>query len=823
MTCSGGDSMAALRQDFTYTLRRLSKTPGFVLAVVLSIGIGIATNATIFSIVSRFVLSPAPVSDPGTLRRLHSTHDGEFNNFSWPTYADVRDQAKSFSGIAAYDELVPASIGAGKGEAVRVWGQATTANYFDVALPGLSVGRGFAANEEHAQVIVLGDRLWKRLFASDPQAIGKTVRVSGHPYTVVGVAPPGYHGLDVILDPEFWLPLGNIAQLAPQGDNTPKIDSKADRGHHWLDIIGRLKPGVTPAEATAELQTLAGHYAKAYPATDKGNGFLLTPTGALPPRVLSMVIAFLAMLSIAVLLVLAIACANVANLLLARGVARQREMAIRIAVGAKRRQLLRQMLLESLLMALGGGIVGILLALWTTGGLSAFHFPAPIPLDTSVAVDWRIVLYTFALSVATGLLLGIVPAWIASRPVLTTALKGEDALTRPGRRINLRSILVVAQIAMSLVLLCGTGLLLRSLQNASNIDVGFRSRGLLMMSVDPRVHGYSPERTTQFFAGLQERVSPLPGVLSVAATDSVPLNGGNRSDGFSVVGQNPEQNVPIVDLFMATPGYFETLGIPRLMGRDFAQEPSAGQKVGIVNQEFVTKIFHGHNPIGQHVNGAGVDYQIIGVVGNIKSRTIGEETRPVLFRSLAQSTASDPSFLGYTLIVRYQGDSAAVGNEVRAQIHKFDPAMAVYNEETMEDHLRSALFLPRLAGTLFGAFGIIGLLLAAIGLYGIMSYSVSRRTREIGIRIALGAQIGAVQRLIVRQGMLLTAAAVVLGLPTALVLAKFSSSFLYGVRSHDLVTFLTVPLLLLGIALVACWIPARRAARVDPQCALRYE
>ncbi len=472
---------------------------------------------------------------------------------------------------------------------------------------------------------------------------------------------------------------------------------------------------------------------------------------------------------------------------------------------------------------LGGGIVGILLALWATGGLSAFHFPAPVPLDTSVAVDWRVVLYTFALSVATGLLLGIVPAWIASRPVLTTALKGEDALARPGRRVNLRSILVVAQVAMSLVLLCGTGLLLRSLENASNIDIGFRSRGLLMMSVDPRVHGYSPERTTQFFAGLQERVSALPGVLSVAATDAIPLSGGHRSDGFSVVGQKPEQNVPVVELFMATPGYFGTLGIPRLLGREFAHEAASGQKVAVVNEAFAKQLFHGDNPIGRHVNGAGVDYEIVGVVGNIKARTIGEETRPVLFRSLAQSIGSEPSFLGYTLIVRYQGDSAAVANEVRAQIHTLDPAMAVYNVETMEEHLRSALFLPRLAGTLFGAFGMIGLLLATIGLYGVMSYSVTRRTREMGIRLALGAQRGAVQRLVVRQGMLLTAIAVALGLPAALLGAKFSSSFLYGVRPHDLVTFLTVPLLLLGIALVACWIPARRAARVDPQAALRYE
>jgi predicted permease len=681
----------------------------------------------------------------------------------------------------------------------------------------MTLGRGFAENEEHAPVIVLGHRLWQRRFASDPAVIGKPVNLSGHMYTVVGVAPPAFHGLDLILDPEFWVPLGNAESLAP---NVPSRDA---RGNHWLAAIGRLNPGVTASEATAELRTLAGHYARAYPGTDKGNGFLLTQAGSLPPRDRSTIVTFLAMLSVAVLLVLSIACANVANMLLAKGVARQREMAIRIALGAARRQLLRQMLMESVLLALGGGVLGILLALWATGALSAFQLPAPVPLDLSVAVDWRVLFYTFALSIATGLFLGIVPAWIASRPLLTSALKGDDALARPGRRVSLRSILVVAQIAMSLVLLCGTGLLLRSLQNASGIDIGFRSRGLLMMAIDPRVHGYTPERTTQFLMQLREHVSTLPGVVSAAATDSVPLSGGHRSDGFSVVGGPAEQPLPIVDLFMATPGYFTTLGIPRLMGRDFAHEVSTGQKVAVLNQAFVTQIFHGQSPIGQHVSGAGVDYQIIGVVKNIKSRTIGEDTRPVLFRSLAQSTGSDPSSLGYQLIVRYQGDSTAVANEIRREIHTLDPAMAVYNEQTMEEHLRSALFLPRLAGTLFGIFGIIGLTLATIGLYGIMSYSVSRRTREIGIRIALGAQLGAVQRLIVGQGMSLAIIALALGVPTALIAAKFSSSFLYGVHPHDLVTFVTVPFFLLGIALLACWLPARRAARVDPQSALRYE
>jgi predicted permease len=815
--------VTTLRQDFTYTFRRLSVSPGFVLAVVLSIGLGIATNATIFSIVSRFVLRTAPVGDPPTLLSLHTTHDGEecCNNFSRPTYEDLRDQAKSFSGVAAYYELLPASI-SGKGEPQRVWGQAATANYFDVARLGMTLGRGFLPAEEHQQVIVLGHQLWQRRFASDPAIVGKPVTLSGHSYTVVGVAPPAFRGLDFILDPEFWVPLGNLTQLAPLG-NIGHVDANIDRGNHWLAVIGRLKPGVTESEATAELHTLAGHYAEAYPKTDKGGGFLLTQAGSLPPRDRSTVLMFLGILSVAVLLVLCIACANVANLLLAKAMGRQREMAVRIALGASRRELLRQMLVESVLLALGGGVLGLLLALWATGALSAFHVPAPVPLDLSIAVDWRVLLYTFVLSVTTGLLLGIIPAWIASRPVLTSALKGEDTLARPGRRLNLRSILVVAQVAMSLVLLCGTGLLLRSLQNASSIDIGFRSRGLLMMSVDPRVHGYTPERTTQFLTQLRDRVAGLPGVTSVAATDAVPLSGGHRSDGFSVVGRKGGEPLPIVDLYMATPGYFATLGIPRVAGRDFAQESPLGQKVAIVNRTFVAQLFPGQNPIGQHVNGAGIDYEIIGVTKDIKSRTIGEDTRPVLFRSLAQSTGSDPSFLGYELIVRYQGDSGAVANEVRRQIHTLDPAMAVYNGQTIEEHLRSALFLPRLAGTLFGVFGITGLVLATVGLYGIMSYSVSRRTREIGIRIALGAQIGAVQRLIVRQGMLLTAIAVGLGVPVALVAAKFSSSFLYGIRPHDVLTFVAVPMFLIAVALLACWIPALRASRIDPQTALRYE
>jgi predicted permease len=812
--------MPALRQDLTFAFRRFSKSPGFVLAVVLSIGLGIAANSTIFSMVSRFVFRPAPVGDPATLLALHTTHDGDecCNNFSWPTYTDVRDQAKSFSGVAAYYELLPASIG-GNGEPERVWGQSVTANFFHVAQLRLPLGRGFLDHEEKLPVIVLSHRLWQRRFNADPGVLGKSVSLSGHPFTIVGVAPPGFRGLDLVLDPEFWIPLGNVEQLAT---NIPSRDA---RDYHWVAVVARLNPGVNRTQAAAELGVLAQRFAKSYPDTDKGGGFLFEQAGSLlPGRERSRILLFFAALSVVVLLVLGIACANVANLLLAQAASRQREMAVRIALGATRAQLLRQMLVESILLALGGGVLGTALSLWATSALSTFHVPAPVPLDLSVTVDWRVLLYTFALSVGAGLLFGLIPAWIASRPILINALRGEDALARPGRRLTLRNVLVVAQIAMSLVLLCATGLFLRSLGNAASIDIGFRSSGVLMMSVDPRVHGYTPEATTQFLTQLRDNVAAIPGVLSVAATDCAPLSGGNRSDSFSAAGQ-PQPSGPdlSVDLFMATPGYFETLGIARIAGRDFANESASGPKVAIVNQFFVEHFFGEQNPIGQHVTGAGVTYQIIGVVQNIKSRTLGEDLRPVLFRSLAQSTGSDPSFLGYTLLVRSAGKPAAIANAVRHEIHALDPSMAVYNPETIEEHLRSALFLPRLAGTLFGIFGLTGLVLATVGLYGVMSYSVSRRTREIGIRLALGAQLGTVQRLVIRQGMLLTVIAIALGLPVALAVAKFSSSFLYGIHPHDLVTFTMLPLFLAAVALFACWIPARRAARINPQTALRSE
>lgn len=812
-----GAAIAFLARDVKYTLRAIRKSPAFALVTVVTLGLGIGANATIFSIISRFVLQPLPVEDPATLLDLRTTHDGDrcCNNFSWPLFLDVREQAKSFSGVAGYYELVPASVD-GSGDPERVWGQAATTNFFDVARLPMTLGRGFSKDEESQAVVVLGHRLWQRRFGGDPAIAGKTVRLSGHPFTVIGVAPPSFRGLDLILDCQFWVPFDNLDRLLPNTSN------RALRTYHWVNVVGRLRPGVTNTQAAAELKVIADRLAKAHPESEKGGGFYIGQAGSLPPRDRAPIELFFAALTLVALLVLCIACANVANLALARASGRQREMAIRLAIGATRAHLLRQMLTESVLLALGGGFFAILLSLWATRGLASFRLPAPVPLDVSVTVDWRVLLYTFALSATAGILCGLAPAWTTARRVIGNAIKGEDVLARPGRIWSLRNILVIAQVSMSLVLLCATGLFLRSLENASNIEIGFRSRGVLMMAVDPRLHGYSPERTTQFLELLRRNVAAIPGVVSAACTDSLPLSGGHRSDAFAVEGR-PNSTARNAELYMATPGYFDTMGIARVAGRDFANESSHAPRVAVVNEALVHAFFPNENPLGQRVKSGGRIYQIIGVVKNTKTRTLGEEVRPALFRALSQDIAADPSFVGYSVLVRFSRDPGAVAQAVRQEIHSLDPTLAIFNAKTMEEHLRDAFFLPRLAGSVFGIFGLTGLALASVGLYGLMSYWVSQRTREIGIRLALGAQVSGVRRLVIGQGMLLVLIAVGPGLAAAFALTKLFTSVLYGIQPHDLATFTFVPLFLAAVAFLACWIPSRRAAGIEPLTALRHE
>jgi predicted permease len=806
--------LETLVRDLVYSVRRLVKHPAVTAIAVLSIGLGLGANGTIFSMVSRFVLRPAPVGDPSTLLAIQRR--GE-NALSWPLFHDLRDQVKSFSAVAGYLPLLPASVG-GRGEPERVWGQAVSANFFDVTELRMIRGRGFANSEEKQPVVVLGAGLWHRRFHDDPGMVGKTVTLSGHMFTVVGVAPAGFHGIDQILEAEFWVPLGSADELFP---NLPK---GPDRTQNWLFVVGRLRPGTTRPQASAELKGLAERLARSYPNTDKDKPFVFVHTGLLPPQEQNGLVLFLTALSVVALLVLAIAGANVANLLFAQASGRQREMAVRLALGATRGRLQRQMLVESVLLGLGGGILGVLLSLWATEALSALQLPVPTPVDMRIGVDWRVLVFTFALSILSGLLLGMAPAWAAARPLLGSALKGEDALARPGRRWTLRNLLTVAQIAMSVILLSMTGLFLRSLETAASIDLGFRPQDLLSMSVDPRLHGYTPERTVEFLKQLRERVAGLPGVVSAACTDFPPLSMAGDTLTFHVGGgPNSGKNEPGANLTRVTPGYFETMGIPRVAGRDFGGETASGAKTAIVNRAFVERLFGDENPIGQQVTGGGVTYQIVGVVRNVKTTSLGEDLKPVLYRSLEQNVGTEPNLLGYTLVVHTAGHPEAMREAVRRQIFGLDRNMAVFNEETMEEHVHTAFFLPRLAATLFGVFGSIGLVLSTVGLYGVMSYAVSRRTREIGIRMAMGAQPGTVERLVLRQGLVLTVIAMVLGWPAAWMLSKLAASFLYGIHPHDAVTFAVVPPFLAAIALVACWIPARRAASIEPMVALRTE
>ena len=812
----GGWLQSAL-SDFRYSVRQLRKNPAFTLVAVLTLALGIGANSTIFAIVSRFVLHAPPVGDPATLLSLHTTENNECcNAFSWPLFTDVRDNSRSFSGVAGFYELLPASI-SGNGDPQRLWGQATTTNFFDVAQLPMTVGRGFRSDEQNSPVVVLGNRVWKSRFNSDSDIVGKSIRLSGRPFTIIGIAPPYFRGLDFILDTQFWVPIGNVDQLLP---NTSHFDSRV---HHWIVVAGRLKPGVSRSEAAAELQLLAQRFAQAHPDSERNLGFRFAQAGSLPPRDKNAVVLFLTTLMIVVFLVLLIACANVGNLFLAQAAGRQREMAVRVALGATRSQLLRQVLAESTLLSLLGGLLGVLISAWATNGLSAFRFPVPVTIDLNVGIDSKVLAFTLLLSIAAGLLFGLLPSWTAAWRLPFTALKGEDVLVRPGRFWSLRNVLVVAQISMSLVLLCVTGLCLRSLRSAANINIGFRSSGVLAMSVDPRLHGYTPERTVQFLTELQRRVSILPGVTSAAVTDALPLSGGHRSDGFQAIGKKALEPAPITELYMTTPGFLKTLGIHLVAGRDFSNDSAASPRVAIVNQVFADTFFFHENPIGQSVSGGGITYEIIGVTNNIKSRFLGEDLRPVLFRSLSQTVANDPSFAGYTILAGTASESSSVAGSMRSVIRDMDPTLAVFNEQTMRHHLREALFLPRLAGTLFAVFGTVGLLLAAIGLYGVMDYSVSLRINEIGIRMALGAQASSVQGLFLRRGLELTFLALAIGLPAAFAIAKLFSSILYGIKPHDTITFVAIPLFLAAIALLAIYVPARRATKLDPVVSLRSE
>jgi predicted permease len=774
----------------------------------------------IFTAVNKLILEEPPVGDPATLLNLYPTYDhGQgYGKFTPQIYDNLVGQAKSFSGIAAYDLVLPGTIG-GSREPERVWGESVTVNYFEVAALPFTLGRGFLRSETRSPVVVLGNGLWRRHFNQDPGIVGKTVSLSGKMFTVVGVTKPRFRGINRLFDAEFWVPQDERRQLS--GSALDEMEMQPPGGQ--LDVIARLQPGVTRKQAQTELDVLANRFAAAYPKEEHGLGFHVEQAGDLLPSQRAMFARFLTALTVVALLVLSIACSNIANLLLVRAAARHGEMAVRIALGATRLQLIRPLLLESVLLALGGGVFGVVLCLAGLGGLTALHLPSPLPIDLTLNLDWRVLLYAFLLSVGAGFLCGVGPAFVAARPVLPSSLKGEKALDRRGRRWSARSVLVVVQISMCVVLLSTTGLFLRSMVKSSEADPGFQTRGVLMLSIDPAHNGYTAEQTPLLLRRLQGRVVKLPGVLAAAWTDKAPASLYGQGAEFHETGSkaNPE-NEPS-EIYDVGGGYFRTMGITWLAGQTFDDSDSNARQQLVVNEAFARKLFGGRNAVGEHVTSAGETYEIVGVVRNTLTTTVNQIDEPIVYRALNQNMATAAPYMGFSLMVRYAGDSAELALAARREIGGLDPALAVFDEQTMEEHLSDALILPRTAAAIFGVFGFAGLLLASVGLYGVMSYAVSSRTREIGIRLALGATHRGVRRMIVGQGMTLSALAVAVGLPAALAASKIAARVLYGIAPHDWVTFTVVPCFLACVALATCWFPARRAAAIEPQAALRHE
>ena len=817
--------MSSLLQDARFALRTFAKTPGFTAAIVVSVALGIAANATVFSVANGLLWGVLPVKDPGRLVVF-----SEGRSFSHPDYLDYRDQTPQvFESVAAHFPFIPASIG-GTGQPERVWGQVVSGNYFPLVGVNPAIGRAILPEDDgtlgSGTVVVLSHALWQRRFGSDPSVLGRTVALNGQRFTVVGVAPAGFTGTDHGITSEFWAPLSTAEQLMP---DLTRDSIRGKRNAQWLLLNARLKPGVSRAQAVAVVNVIKKRLDDTWRKDEKEHhpAVTLDPAGGLIGVGSTQALGLMAVLMVLVGLVLLVACANVANLLLARATGRQREIAIRLAIGATRRQVIRQLLVESVLLSLAGAAAGFLLAALAAAAISRFRLPLPFPIAFDFNVDLRVLLFTAGLSILTGIVFGLAPAMRSTRPDLVEALKSDALVFGRLRRFSLRNALVVVQVALSLVLLVGAGLFLRSLGNAASIDIGMKPDNVLLMAVDPKLQHYSREKTQQFLQQLRERVTALPGVRSVSFVDSIPLSIGGISYDFKVDAAKgrTEQKVD-ADVYTVSTGYWETMGIPLLRGRDFSRQ-AGDDRVAIVNETLAHHAFPNQDPLGRQIQsdepGNKNLYTIIGVARNSKSRTLGEEPANCAYLFMEPHPENVFSFFGISIAVKTASNPAGLARPVRDQIAALDPDMAILSTETMREHVDKSLLVPQISATLLGTFGAVGLTLAAIGLYGVMAFSVRRRTREIGIRMALGARPSGVLSMVLRQGLGLTAVGLAIGLALALGVGRLAASQLYGISGTDLVTFLAVPAVLVAAALVAIVIPARRAARIGPMTALRTE
>ena len=811
--------MRTMLQDMRYGLRVLMKRPGFTVVAVLALALGIGANTAIFSVVNAVLLRPLSFKEPERLVAVWETNDQlsaemrNRNEVAPGNFLDWRAQNQVFEQIAALT-YTSANL-SGTGEPERIQSQAVTANFFQTLGVQPLMGRAFLPEEESLssqRVVVISHELWQRRFGADPALLGKTLTLNGNQTIVVGIMPPAFQlQFPTSMKVEMWMPL--------------RIDpANAGRKAHYLYSLARLKPGVSITQAQAAMRGIAARLQEQYPET---NAERSTNVVSLHRQLVGNVQPYLYLLFGAVGFVLLIACANVANLLLARVSARHKEVAIRIALGASRLRLIRQLLTESIMLAALGGLLGLLLAYWGVDLLIALS-PADVPRLGEIGLHGPVFAWTLLVSLLTGVLFGLAPALQASKPDINEALK-ESGGRSPGGlgRSRLRNLLVVSEVALALVLLVGAGLMIRSFMSLQRTSPGFEPKNLLTMNISlPRVKYKEPQQANVFFEQLFQRINAVPGVEATGGIDPLPLSDSNETTGVLIEGQPAQAPAerPEVGSRNVTPGYFQTMRIPVLKGRAFAeQDREDAPPVVIINDVLARRFWPGGDAVGKRLGfeddeGKQEWREVVGIVGNVKHERLDAEAKPEVFVPYRQAPRN---FM--TLVVRTSSDPASMIAAIREQVLAIDKDQPVFDIKTMEERLSKAVAQSRFIMLLLAVFSALALALSAIGIYGVMAYTVSQRTHEIGIRMALGAQSRDVLRMVVRQGMTLAMTGVVIGLVAAFALTRVMTSLLYGVTATDPWTFSVVALVLSAVALLAIIIPARRATRIDPMEALRYE
>lgn len=814
--------MGNLLQDVRYAIRMLWKSRVYTLIAVATLALGIGANTTIFSWIDSTLLNPVPglkAPDQVVALSLGKSLQNPFP-FSYPDYVAMRDGQQSFSGITAFSTQAMSLTGNGKPQ--RVWGMVASANYFDVLGVRPAMGRGFLPQEDQtpsgAPVVVISDRLWRTHFGADPRVIGRTIAINRHSYTIVGVTPPVFQGSQTGIRSDLWIPMMMQSDVMPQGNLLN------DHHYFWANLLGRLKSGVSIAQAQQEMTARIQRVAKDYPEEHKGHDTVsIYPLWRAPFSANQFFSLLLPMLMAIAGLVLLLACANVANLMLVRSIARRREIAIRLSLGASRWRLVRQLMVESMVLALTGGAIAMLITFWTGGLMGRFIPPMDFPVALDVHIDKGVLFAAFVISVITGLIFGILPAVRASGEAPVAVLKEETGSSSGGRgKARLASGLVVAQVALSLLLLICAGLFIRSFASAQTIDPGFDPRGVLLTSYDLFQSGYTPDSGAQFDRQVIAKLQSLPGVISVALANRVPLTLGGGSTSVNPEGyvQRPNESMETQDAIIS-PGFLKTLQNPLASGRTFTDEDTRqSQRVCMINEYFAQRYWPNQEPLGKKVHSDLTNewFTVVGVVRNSKVNNINEAPTPFIYLPLYQVYNA-----AMVLYVRVAGNPIGYSSSVANAIHQLNPDLVLYDVTTLQEREQLASFVQRLAGTFVGAFGLLSLVLAAVGIYGVTSYTTRQRTHEIGIRMALGATGEDVLKLVLGRALRLTLIGIALGLVAAFAVTRFLSSELLGVTSTDAVTFSSVALLLCAVTLVACYIPARRAMRVDPMRALRHE